>query len=187
VITNPTVPPAPVLSYDPLTRASTAWRVWRQIIFLLILGFLGGIGGLLFAPGDFRATVLVSIPMATPNAPTQQAAIQAMVSPSAVAGGVSSAQINGVTLTPAQVLKVLRVRAIRGSRLIEVSATNSEPGVAAGIAAGVTRSYVAANPAARIVGGPSIPARQELRPLIILAGLVSGLAIGWAILALRRR
>jgi hypothetical protein len=186
-MTEPSTPPTPVLEYAPPTRAYTSWRVWKRIIFLLILGFLGGIGGLFLAVGDFRATVLVSIPMETPNAPAQQAAMQAMVSPSALAGGVSSAKINSVTLTPAQVLKVLRVRAVRGTQLIEVSATDSKPEVAAAIVAGVTRSYVAANPTAQIVGGPSIPAQQDLHTLIIGAGVVAGLAAGWIILALWRR
>ena len=179
-------PPTHVLQYAPPALAPRR-RVWRRVVLLLIAGFLGGIVGLGLSHGDYRATVLVSISTAAPTAAAQKAAMQAMVSPTALAGGVSSAKINGVTLTPAQVLEVTRVRALEGSQLLEVSAKDADPGVAAAIVAGVTRSYVAANPAARIIGGPSIPARQELRPPIILAGLTAGLAIGWTILALRRR
>ena len=117
----------------------------------------------------------------------QQSALTAMTSPASLAAGVASARINGVTFTPAEIAKRLRVRAIPDSRIVQVSATHEKPEVAAAIAGGVANAYVAANPSATIVGGPAIMARQQLQPLIIIGGAVAGLLGGWVALTLRRR
>jgi capsular polysaccharide biosynthesis protein len=117
----------------------------------------------------------------------QQAVVMTMRSPASLAAGVASAKINGVTLTPAEISSRLNVRAMPDSRLVEVTATYHQPEVAAAIVGGVINSYVASNPFARIVGGPTIPARQQPEPMIIVAAAIAGMIGGWIVVTLRKR
>ena len=181
---------APVLDYDPQTAAYVASRARRRIVFILCCGVLGALIGFCFSFGQFRAVVHVKPPSAPASGTArsrQQSAMTAMASPASLAAGVASARINGVTFTPAEVARRLRVRAIPGSEIVEVAATHETPEVAAAIAGGVANGYVASNPSATIVGGPAILARQQIRPTIVIAGVVAGLVGGWVLLTLRRR
>ena len=110
-----------------------------------------------------------------------------MLSPAAITGGVNYARINGVTLTPAEVSKALRVRAVPSSQLVEIAVVHDTREVAAAITAGVMNSYVTADPTAAIVGGPGIPTREHFQPLFILGGVIAGLLGGWVVVTLRKR
>ena len=174
----------PVLNYDPATRSYKASRLWWRIGFFVICGIAGAIAGMAVSPKNFRAVVYVRAADQT----QPQAAVSAMRSPAALAAGVSSARINRVTFTPAEVSSKLTVRAVPQGMLIEVAAVDGAPEVAAAIVAGVAKFYVASNPSATIVGGSSIPATGQLQPFFILGlgGMVAGLAGAWILLTLRR-
>jgi capsular polysaccharide biosynthesis protein len=175
--------PVRVLNYDPLTRSYQASRLRRQIIFVLICGVIGTGLGFFVSPTKFRANAYVTLPSES----QQQAAVNSMLSPTALAAGVASARTNGVTFTPAQVSKRLQVRAIPNSQLVEVAGVEDTPEVAAAIVGGVINQYTAANPSATMVAGPSILARQQLQPMFILAGTIAGLIGGWIVVTLRKR
>jgi hypothetical protein len=183
---------APVLDYDPATRSYKSRRLIWRIVFFVICGIAGAIAGLAISPTKFRAVVYVRIPLPQSDAAgqvdlQQQAAVAAMRSPAAIAAGVSSARVNRVTFTPAQVSSKLTVRAVPQSTLVEVAGFDDAPEVAAAIVAGVAKYYVASNAFATIVGGPAIPATPQLQPLFILGGMVAGLAGAWMLLTLRWR
>ena len=173
----------PVLNYDPLTRSYKASRLWWRILFFLVCGAAGAIAGLVASPAQFRAVAYVKIPPQT----QQPAAVAALRSPAAITAGVNSARINGVTFTPAQVSSKLKVRAVPKTELIEIAGLHDTPEVAAAIAGGVANYYVASNPSALIIGGPAIPATQQLQPVFILGGLIAGLAGAWMVVTLWKR
>jgi uncharacterized protein involved in exopolysaccharide biosynthesis len=186
---------APVVDYDPLTRSYVASRRWRRFLSLLGFAIAGAVAGHFLSRGSFDAWAYVNLsppPTTTTWTPAdserdQQAAVKSMLSPASFVAGVASAKINGVTITPTEVSRRLKVRAVPDSRLVEVTGTYNQPEVAAAIVGGVVNNYVASNPNARVVGGPAILAREQLQPMMIVAGAIAGLVGGWIVVTLRKR